>query len=53
MVRSSTTTFNAGDQITVQVTQPGVGTPTVVIGPPPLPGSEMNQLQRRLDRPGH
>src|SRR5580765_1217455 len=27
-VGSSTVTFNAGDQITVQVTQPGVGTPT-------------------------
>ena len=32
VIGSSTTTFNAGDQITVQVAQPGVGTPTITTG---------------------
>ena len=44
VIGSSTTTFNAGDQITVQVTQPGVGTPTITTAgaPPTADAPEMN-----------
>ena len=43
-IGSSSNTFNAGDQVTVQVVQPGVGTPIIdgTVVPPAALAAEMN-----------